>query len=642
VAAPLSLRTIYHPGIGAGAGAEPGTLSLVLHSPTVLPDGWRLALTSIVALEPPSPIARLVRRVATYHELAPAAPHGASPVWHVDGIRAGHRPRHANDGPTSAFVILPDGSTIDVDVRPMEPSIRERRRTAPASTPVPTRPASAPTPAVAALVPMPRLLRIAPGAAGVHHSARLVDAPSAAAAAWDAVAALAGRLVAPPPLTSDGSLRVSAATRDALPGEAYRIDVAGDEAVVRAGGIDGFRQAFVTLAQWARVGIPSEATVEDAPRWTWRGLHVDLARRWYEPASVARIIDLAAWRKLDRVHLHLTDDEAWRLPVAGWPELGDVGGSRGHGLALPPMLGSGPRPYGRAYTESEIAAWVRTADTLGVILVPEVDVPAHCHAALTARPDLRDPDDTSNARSVQEFVDNVIVPGLAQTDAFLTAVVDALATSFPTSPWLHIGGDEVPRGAWRGSPVVDAHRHAHDLATTRDVQADFHRRLVHLIRTRTDRRVGAWQEAAHTGGVRPGDGYVVAWTSADAASELAGAGHDVVVAPGQAYYLDMAADDDWDTPGTSWAGTASLDDVCAFEPGAGWTDEQLAHLIGVQACLWSEHVADAATFDRLAFPRIDAIAERAWTGRIDGGPASVEARAGRLPRLSTPAVEPGD
>jgi hexosaminidase len=638
VAAALTLRTTFRaaPGRGANAGDEPGTLSLLLQSPTPLPEGWRIALTSIVPLQPPPETARLVRRVATYHEIEPAAPHSASPSWHVDGIGVGHRPRHANDGPTAAFVILPDGSTIDADLRPMERAGGTPSRTAPSPPSAAVTDAAA-APQVAALIPMPRDLRVAPNARGVHYGARLADAPPAAASAWDAVAELAGRLIESPSLTAAGSLRVSATISDTLTGEAYRIHIAGDEALVRAGGIDGFRRAFVTLAQWAPAGIPTAATVEDAPRWTWRGLHVDLARRWYEPDAVARIIDLAAWRKLDRVHLHLTDDEAWRLPVAEWPELADVGGTRGHGLALPPMLGSGRLPYGRAYTEAEIAAWVRTADALGVVLVPEVDLPAHCHAALTARQDLRDPGDTSGARSVQDFVDNVVVPGLPQTNAFLTAVVDALANSFPTSPWLHIGGDEVPQGAWRGSPVVDAHRRARDLAATRDVEADFHHELVRLIGARTGRRVGAWQEAAQSGGVRPGDGYVVAWTSPDAARELAAAGHDVVVSPGQAYYLDMAPDDDWDTPGMSWAGTVRLEDTCDFEPGGGWTDEQLTHLVGVQACLWSEHVADAATFDRLAFPRLDAIAERAWTGRIDGGPASLRERAQQLPRLAVRA-----
>jgi hexosaminidase len=638
VAAALTLRTTHQAAAatgggdggdpaaaGAGIGNGNGNLELVLESDSPLPRGWRLALTSVLPLAPPAPV-RLARRVGTYHELAPADGEGACPSWTVHGVAVGHRPRHANDGPVAAFVILPDGSTLDVDVRPMTRAGDAVR--GPAAT-------AAPVASDTALVPMPRRVDVDPGMPLVHRQLRLSpDAIPDADAAWRAVAALAGRLLDESPLGDAGSLEVAARADGALGSAAYRIQVDGDAAVVTASGADGFRHAFVTLAQWAVDGLPAAALVDDHPQWSWRGLHVDLARRWYEPATVERIIDLAAWRKLDRLHLHLTDDEAWRFPVPGWPELVTIGATRGHGLALPPMLGSGASPYGRAYTPAEIAGWVDRAGALGIVLVPEVDVPGHCHAALVARPDLRDPDDTSGAASVQGFVDNVLVPGAPRTAAFLADVIDALAALFPTSPWLHVGGDEVPHGAWQASPIVAAHRVARGLATTRDVEADFHRELVALVASRTGRAVGAWQEAAMSGGVRPGDGYAVGWTSPQAARELAAAGHDVVVSPGQAYYLDMASGSSWDEPGMSWAGTVTFEDTCAFEPGAGWTEAERAHLLGVQACVWSEHVADAATFDRLVFPRLDAVAERAWTGGIQDGAASLRARAERLPRLT--------
>jgi hexosaminidase len=633
VAASLTLRTTYHAPAedrGRDAGADAGTMSLVLESTSPLPHGWRLAVTSVVPLVPRAPV-RLARRVATYHELAPADDADACPDWTVADIAAGHRPRHANDGPVAAFVILPDDSTLDVDVRPMARADDPRR-----SARIDARPGDARVAAGMALVPMPRRVDVAPGATATHRHVRLApDAVPDATTAWRAVADLAGRLLDGSPFTGLASLEVAVRVDDALEQAAYLIDVHGSDAIVTASGDDGFRHAFVTLAQWAVNGIPAMASVDDRPHWSWRGLHIDLARRWYDAETVERIIDLAAWRKLQRVHLHLTDDEAWRLPVPGWPELATIGATRGHGLALPPMLGSGARAYGRAYTTAEIAGWVRRAGDLGVVLVPEVDVPGHCHAALTARSDLRDPADTSGAVSVQDFVDNVLVPGSPRTDAFLIDVVDALATLFPTSPWLHIGGDEVPHDAWRGSPIVAAHRAARNLMTTREVEADFHRHLVELVVSRTGRAVGAWQEAAMSGGVRPGDGYVVGWTSPEAARELAATGHDVVVSPGQAYYLDMASDPAWDAPGMSWAGTITLEDTCAFEPGAGWTEAERSHLLGVQACVWSEHVADAATFDRLVFPRLDAVAERAWSGTVHGGAASLRARAERLPRLTT-------
>jgi hexosaminidase len=343
-------------------------------------------------------------------------------------------------------------------------------------------------------------------------------------------------------------------------------------------------------------------------------LHIDLARQWFEPDVVLRLLDACAARRLTHLHLHLTDDEAWRLPVPGYPALTEVGGTRGYGLPLGPMLGGGPEPVGRAYTQAEIGHWVTRADQLGVLLVPEVDLPAHNHAALTALPELRDPDDTSAAVSVQFFTDNVLVPGLPATRRFLEAVVDTMAALFPNSPYLHIGGDEVPHGAWRGSPVVTRLRAEYGLESTRDVEAHFHRQLVQLIRERTGRSVGAWQEAAESGGVQPGDGYVVGWRRAEDCRALAAAGHDVVIAPGEAYYFDMAVDDAWDTPGMSWAGSTSLADVQAFDPTAGWTAEERSRVLGVQACLWTELVPDEATLWSRLLPRLDAFAHRAWHG----------------------------
>ena len=160
--------------------------------------------------------------------------------------------------------------------------------------------------------------------------------------------------------------------------------------------------------------------------------------------------------------------------------------------------------------------------------------------------------------------------------------------------------------------------------------------VVAAVRHVTGRNVGAWQEVAEHGGLQPSDGYVVVWKSADDARVLAEAGFDVVVSAPDAYYLDMALDDEWSSPGASWAGTVGLDDVCAFEPGAGWSDDARRHLLGIQACVWTEHIPSAPAFDALVFPRLDAIAERAWLGRIEGDAASVASR-----RVSAAATHAG-
>jgi hexosaminidase len=561
--------------------------------------------------------------LASYHEFRSVSELTQGETWTISELQLSHLPNHANDGPVSAFLIRSDGSTAPVEVEPM----RRLREDGGASDQRQGLAADrSPGSSEWALVPYPRQLDVADARPCGLASATLHEGPDEARAAWQAIAELdrrAGRAG----LIDQGGSVVSAMRDRALAAEEYRLVIDGGEIMVAASTERGFRHGFVTLAQWLASDPPARATVIDAPRYRFRGLHVDLARQWFAPEVVERLIDIAAWRKLSHLHLHLTDDEGWRLPVPALPQLGTIAGTRGHALPLPPMLGGGAGPVGRTYTPDEIGRWVGRADELGVVLVPEVDLPAHMHAALTALPDLRDPDDTSEARSVQYFTDNVLVPGHPRTQAFVEAVVDAVAALFPSSPWIHIGGDEVPHGAWHSSPIVAEFMNERGLATARDVEAEFHRDVVRTIRARTGRRVAAWQEAAESGGIAPGDGFLVGWRTAEASRQLAAKGYDVVVSPGQAYYLDMASDEEWSTPGASWAGATSLEDVCAFDPEDGWTDAERAHLVGIQACIWTEHVHDERALTTFLFPRLDAIAERAWTGRVEGGVRSLRARA---------------
>jgi hexosaminidase len=594
------------------------TIDLDLAS-TPVAAGTRLALTSIVQLTP-ADAGQLVSRLGTYHVFSVGSP-GPTGASTVGPLHLSHLPQHANDGPVSAYLIDPDGTTTEIAVPPMRRSGEQ-----PASAVTPATPA--PLADTLPLLPHPTSITIGE-AAGSHSSLRFEAGPETAGDAWVAIASLEHRLRGTAHLDAEHGTPVTCRADRRLTTEHHRITIDGDRVEVAAADAAGFRHAAATLAQWLPSGLPHTAEIVDGPAFGFRALHVDLARQWFEPDVVLRLIDLAAWRKLSHLHLHLTDDEGWRFEVDAYPQLAEAG-RRGHGLTLPPMLGGGPSPSGRAYTAGEIAGWNQRADELGVTLIPEVDFPAHVHAVLAAVPALRDGDDRSGATSVQYFVDNVLVPGHPATEPFVEAAIDAVADLFPHSPYIHIGGDEVPEGAWRGSPIVSDLQRRMGLSSTRQVEADFHRRLVRMIAERHGRRVGSWQEAAESGGVEPGDGYVVGWRTADASRQLAAAGYDVVMSPGEAYYLDMATDDRWDSPGSSWAGSTSLADVIGFEPGAGWTDAERRHLLGIQACVWTEHVHDESALRTMLLPRLDAIAERAWTGTIVGGIASLVARSERV------------
>jgi hexosaminidase len=568
----LRLDATYVDGDGDGDG---GTLWLrLVNGGRETLERFRLALTSVVQLDPMSDAAILAARTSGYHELSPPAALVLAPgdVWETGPLRCGHRPGHANDGPASSFVILSDGSTRAVDTGRTD-----------ATEPV-------------------RVGQEAPPPLGLSTDGDVVRS------AWGIAAACEGRLFGSVVLGKSGEEQVTASIETAQPADSFT--VRGSH--VAAGSERALVTAFLWLARARRDAV--DPTGFHVPVHGWRGLHVDLARQYIPAVDVGGMIDRAAWSRLNRVHLHLTDDEGWRFPVAGYPALAEVGAWRGYGLAIPPLLGSGPEPYGGAYTARDIQGWVERARALGIEIVPEVDLPGHCFAALAAVPELRDPADASAAASVQHFVDNVLVPGLPSTGPFLEAVFGALAELFP-GPWLHLGGDEVPPGAWAGSPAAGAFARERGVDGTDAIASAFMADVIRLVRTTTGRRVGVWQEAAESGALRPDDGYVVGWRSSADCRRLAAAGYDVVAAPAEVYYLDMALDGEWASPGASWAGSTSVADIEAYDPAAGWSDAERAHLLGIQACLWTEHVHDRATLTQLLLPRLDAIAASAWIAR---------------------------
>jgi hexosaminidase len=561
----VRLEAWYVPAEG-GAGTM--RLRLVNTGAADIAD-FQLTLTSIVPLDPAPPTC-LVGRRSGCHVLAPPAGTvlGPGDVWEVTAT-CGHRPRHANDGPASAFVTLADGSMLVV-------------RTGPTAR-----------------------VEVGAAPAAAYRADGVV-----ARAALEAVARRDARLHPHQPavLAESGAEVVRATIATSLADDAFRLEPTESGWSVEAGSPAAVERALTTLVRAARSGSPVPVG-EHAAVHRWRGLHVDVARQFLPPADVEWLIDLAAWHGLNRLHLHLTDDEAWRFPVTAYPALTELGAWRGAGLPIPPLLGSGAEAYGGWYERASIAAWHERAGAAGIVIVPEIDLPGHSFAALAAVPELADRDDTSGAVSVQHFVDNVLDAGVAATWPFLDAVFGELADAF-SSPWLHLGGDEVPSGAWSGSPAAQRWAAARDLTGSQQIGLAFARDVIALVRATTGRDVGVWQEAADA--MMPGEGYVVGWRSAAGCRALAAAGHDVVAAPAETLYLDMAASPDWHEPGMSWAGHTPVADVAAFDATEGWDAAERERLLGVQACMWTEHVHDRPMLERLLLPRLTAFADAAW------------------------------
>ncbi len=403
--------------------------------------------------------------------------------------------------------------------------------------------------------------------------------------------------------------------RAPLPGdEAYTLEITPRGAEVRARASAGLFYGAVTLWQLATAdGAQGTATIaaqriEDAPRFVWRGLMLDVARHFRSVDEVKALIDQMALHKLNTLHWHLADDQGWRIEIPRYPRLTEVGGCRIPAGAAGRNADGTPRPYCGFYTQAQIRDVVAYAAQRHVAVVPEIDLPAHAQAAIAAYPQLGvtgQAPPVSPDWGVHTWLFNVD----DSTISFLQNVLDDVMTLFP-SRYIHLGGDESVKDQWEQSPAVQARLRALGLKDEKQLQSWFMGRLGQYLQAHGRHMVG-WDEILEGG--PPADATVMSWRGTQGAIEAARAGHDVVLAPAPDLYFDhvqSALGDE--TPGR--LGVIDLKSVYAFEPvPKELTAAQQAHVLGAQANLWTEHLRTNERVQRAAFPRAAALAEVTWT-----------------------------
>ena len=479
--------------------------------------------------------------------------------------------------------------------------------------------------------------------------------------------------------------------------EAYTLDVdAREGATLTANSPAGISRGLQTLRSLlpATVGdgvdLPAWL-IHDAPRFAYRGLALDLARNFQPKSVVLRYLDLMARFKLNVLHLHLTDDEGWRLEIAGLPELTTIGARRGHSSddlrLLPPAHGSGADaddPHGSGYlSRQDFEAILRHAATLHIEVIPEIEMPGHARAAVKAMQArtrrlghvgdagaaqfrLDDPEDKSEYESAQSFNDNVMNPGLESTYAFIDHVLGDVVAMYREAGvplrTIHVGGDELPTGAWARSPACEALKAQHHLAGTAEVWNYFYARVDRLLKSRGLRASG-WEEIGSRRVRMHGEPKLIpnpefvnagmttyVWNNLDGAADLgvrlANAGYRTVLAPVTAFYFDMAYNRNPEEPGGKWAPYIDLEDAYDFVPydfvrasandpapvpgRDGLADFGRANIAGLEGQLWAEYLRDVERIDYMLMPRMLGLAERAWAADPDWAQAPDRATAGSL------------
>ena len=472
-----------------------------------------------------------------------------------------------------------------------------------------------------AIVPRPAQVQVHPGQFSLTADTVLVGTGEAAGQAVTAfgvfLAASGGPTLAHAPAHSGAGV-IRFALRDAQPGgaESYRLSVTPQRVLVTAPDAAGLFYGAVTLWQLATApeagGKIPALEIADAPRFPWRGLMLDSARHLQSVDFILRSIDWMALHKLNVLSWHLTDDQGWRLEIRRYPRLTSVGAWRveagsGPQHDIDPATGA-PRRYGGFYTQAEVRRIVTHAAARHVTVVPEIDLPGHSSAAIVAYPEL----------GVLEHPPTVvpadwgIYPNLLNVEEgtfeFFEHVLDEVMELFP-SHIINLGGDEAVKDQWRSSPRIQARMRDLQVKDEVALQGYFTARLGAYLRAH-GRQLAGWDEILE-GGVPP-DALVMSWRGVQGAISAAAAGHDTVLSPDPALYLDnRQGDSPGEPPGRQRP--LRLADVYHFDPLPGPLAQDRAHVRGVQANLWTEHVRTDARAAYMTWPRAAALAEVAWS-----------------------------
>ncbi|MBL1420404.1 MAG: beta-N-acetylhexosaminidase [Alphaproteobacteria bacterium] len=412
---------------------------------------------------------------------------------------------------------------------------------------------------------------------------------------------------------SNQGIELNLIADDGLASEAYRLKIDAQKIDIWAADAAGVHNALMSLWQMAALDKINVACVEinDAPRFEWRGQHLDVARQFFSMDEVKRFINHMALYKLNKFHWHLVDDEAWRVEIKALPQLTEQITSRGYGQMVEPSYGSGAKDEGGFYSQQDMIDIVAYAAKRNIEVIPEIDIPGHCHALIKLMPELLEADDASEYTSVQGYKENCLNPALPQTYDMLDKVFCEISDIF-TSEFIHIGADERAHGSWEKSPKVAELMAEYGYNSTEQVQTHFLKQ-VQEIADRYGKKTGAWEEASEQGDIKK-DGYIVSWKGVEAGINAAERGYNVVMSPAQYCYFDMAHSTDFDEPGLTWTGgRVSLQNVYNYDPIPKDISAEIAvHFKGIQGCLWSENLYDKSIVDHQIFPRMIALSEICW------------------------------
>ncbi|WP_372758010.1 beta-N-acetylhexosaminidase [Mariniflexile sp.] len=404
--------------------------------------------------------------------------------------------------------------------------------------------------------------------------------------------------------------------------EGYKLSVSHNGITISGKTATGVFYGIQTLSQLLPLDNPAVVTIpateiEDSPRYVYRGMHLDVARHFFPTVFIKKYIDILAMHKMNTFHWHLTEDQGWRIEIKKYPKLTSIGAFRketivGHGNTWDKEgVQYDGKPYGGFYTQEEVKDIVAYAAKRHITVIPEIELPGHSLAAITAYPELGNTGDQYEVGTRWGVFPEIYAPS-EKTFQFLEDVLTEVIALFP-SKLIHIGGDEAPKVQWEHSQFAQDVIKREGLKDEHELQSYFIRRIEKFLNSK-GRNIIGWDEILE-GGLAP-NATVMSWRGIKGGIEAAKQHHNVIMTPTQFCYFDFYQTKDKANEPLAIGGLTTVEDVYSFEPTPSeLTVEESKYILGAQANVWTEYIKTPEHVEYMVLPRLTALSEVVWSSK---------------------------
>ena len=425
--------------------------------------------------------------------------------------------------------------------------------------------------------------------------------------------------IAATPTSSDDQVTFTTIKNDSLGSEGYTLSIDKNGVAIAAnsgaGLFYGVQSLFQLIPASKEISLPF-VSIKDQPRFAWRGLHLDVGRHFFPADFIKKYIDIMAHYKLNTFHWHLTEDQGWRIEIKKYPKLQELGAFRKETVIGKASTRTRNEPHqfdgtrhGGFYTQEEVKDVVAYASKQHVTIIPEIEMPGHALAALTAYPYLGCTGGPYEVATTWGVFTDVFCAGKETTFTFLQDVLDEVIPLFP-GKYVHIGGDECPKESWKKCKLCQKRIKTEKLKDEHQLQSYFIQRMEKYINSKGKSIIG-WDEILE-GGLAP-NAAVMSWRGEEGGIAAAQQNHDVIMTPTSWLYLDYYQDTTKTEP-LAIGGFVPVSKVYSYDPiPPQLTAEQAKHILGTQANVWTEYMPTTSQVEYMVYPRAIALAEIAWT-----------------------------